>query len=1193
MRATLCLLLVLLATPRSVPGAERITVKAWPLVYHAVDEEAGTENLEVAWPLIDLRTAADYDLWSLLRLFSRQERIAPRETRTSVLFDLAGWVLRDESRWRYWVAPLLWRGTAGTSSHAVLFPLYFGSRNADGRTRSHLFLVWRGERQFQRGERLYRRAFRAVLPFYWSKRQEVDGFATRERHVLLPLASWGEQHDRSDARDRDEWHRSALFLVRWRRERDTNRRENVTESEGRWMIWPLFSSRVGTKDLADSQRRSRTVARRALCSLVKFASRTLSEKDGTPVESSFAQRIFPLYFRGGRDHGEQGTYLVLFPFWWNLRQPNRMLQALVPLGARMRDGESRALNLLGLLFTRIENAEKGYTRHDLLFPCFMAKTGRDTAALRIWPFYSRHREDGKRVGGSVCWPLVRWEERSEATGARQQLPVFQGFAAMLTGISSPLPSGLLTRSVWPFFVGKRSGDGWSWWSFPAGGASHRSSPNVSSHSVQVGPAGFLYQGSAIADVDDSRPRAKAMVLGGAWATEQGEGVNAWRIAWLCSRSWRRAYDSSRERITETLATSFLPFYLGTSRREYDGGVSEPTRTATSKTVPMLLSVGKETEGASQASSLEILPFPGLETGLLHRRTRQDGSGESAVLDPLWTAERTSQGERHVSSAGGFAYRSAQDVCGFRERRLFYRLFRSEANSRRSTWELMPLADGMNSVRGERSFHLLGGLFGYEASPERTRIRLAYLPVFSRRRGVAEAAPVERARIHLEYGLKYLESRTPERAVVELALAEPAFGSDAALYEKLGDACAMVCHRGFGPDFLEKAAEDIKSFASNYPSSFQDELAGRPSPRDEFHARARAAYRKAQELGADSALLRRKLLRLDPLAALYEEAVAAFPDDFSLRFDHAASVGTHEAFRSLAERYPDSALVQLRVLTTAPDAPALVEQALAAAQLHDLPHYRPVYPSDPDLREDNSRRCLVFALAQMDALAGEFRREEQHARELHWRRRRFETALDWGVAPDSEWQRRATIHSFRAVHADLGTEAELIPYLQQAILDLKPKAEQDAWQREIRRLEREASYLTHWLVSVDEDAATPPRRIAGTFSERYVNLRTALGAEDGKTARCRATIHSPQARDALLHFGFDETARLLLNGEEIFSGRRRIAVCDEFAIPIRLRAGANRLEVLVGNRRLAWGFFLRIANPEGDPIEGLVSQPAWD
>jgi hypothetical protein len=499
------------------------------------------------------------------------------------------------------------------------------------------------------------------------------------------------------------------------------------------------------------------------------------------------------------------------------------------------------------------------------------------------------------------------------------------------------------------------------------------------------------------------------------------------------------------------------------------------------------------------------------------------------------------------------------------------------------------------------------------------LRIAYLPLFSKRHQTNPLAEDElrtRAERHLAYGLKYLEGANPEHAIVELSLAEPAFGDDASLYEKLGDACSLASGRDLGRDLLEKAAEDIQSFTSDYPSSFQHEMAGRGNLTALFRDRARSAYARARELGGDSALLRRKQIALesDPerTAELYAEALAAFPRDFSLRLDHIAfeqgrfEVKTTQdrdrkaeqhlnALRRLAQDFPKSARAQYELLIHTPwsteTCPRAVERGLAAARLSGMPEYTDILPDRSQEVVDSPRRCLEFALGQMNWLSAQFERDKDYTQAMQWRERHFETKLDWGIAPDTEWERRQAIGSLRRLYEALEIEDQLIPYLERAVADLMPDAERHGWQREIRRLRREASYITTWDTFPVGNQTTTPGRISGRLFDRYVNLRTALDPGDGQTVGCQTTLVSPQDQDVVLHLGFDETVRVELNGTEVFRGQRRIAVADEYRVPVRLKEGKNTLSLTVGNRRLAHGFFLRVADSEGNPIEDLVTKPS--
>lgn len=893
--------------------------------------------------------------------------------------------------------------------------------------------------------------------------------------------------------------------------------------------------------------------------------------------------------------------MVLFPSWWDLRKPDGEIQALVPLGARIEDGGKHALNILGPLFTRLQT--EAYTRYDLLFPFLMVKSGEHTAGFRIWPFYSQHRLDGEREGGSIVWPLVRWEERSDASGARTYTPVFGEFADLFGGSSSPVPAGKLTRSVLPFFASKRTGDGWSWWLFPVGGASHHNDPNTVSAGFQVGPWGLLYRQRTVTDADDVSPREKTSFLAGLWSEEEGSSVDRWRLLWLAGNAWQRQYLPSRDMIRETTTTTLFPLFRRKVLQEQDAASGEATRADAVTTIPLLYRADREAmydlDGEHLGSYWGVLPLIGRVGWLCQRDRYPNGGSDFFLLGSLWVTETTAEQERNTESLDGLAYRSERDICGFAERRLFYRVFRTESNSRRNTWELMPLADGMASTRGNRSFQLLGGLFGYETGPERTRLRLAYLPLFTRHhapQALSEEELQQRAKQHLAYGLDYLKSRTPERALVELSLAEPAFGDDPALYEKLGDACAQVCTRGFQDDFLEQAVQDIKSFTSDYPSSFQWDLAGRGGPEALFRARATTAFGKVKALGRDSALLRRKLIRLEPdnakRAELYAAALRDFPGDLNLRYEDCEQCQGDERvakWQQLAQDFPSSARAQYGLLRSidwaTADLPQAIKQALAAAQLPNVPEYVPLY-SEPHIQLGApSRDCLLFAVDKMEVLAGHFQNERQPDEELVWRRRWFETRLDWGLAPSGEWQRRVAIGHFRRLHRALKTETELIPYLEKAVADLKPDIEREAWQREIRRLKREASYITTWSVETNGET----RLLEGRLFDRYVGLRTAV--VNGATARCSVTLTSPTAREAVILLGFDEEARLELNGQEVFSGRNRIAVADEYRIPIHLNQGENSLFLTLGNRKLAWGFFLRVADADGNPLDDLVVQPA--
>jgi len=170
--------------------------------------------------------------------------------------------------------------------------------------------------------------------------------------------------------------------------------------------------------------------------------------------------------------------------------------------------------------------------------------------------------------------------------------------------------------------------------------------------------------------------------------------------------------------------------------------------------------------------------------------------------------------------------------------------------------------------------------------------------------------------------------------------------------------------------------------------------------------------------------------------------------------------------------------------------------------------------------------------------------------------------------------------------------EMIPRVKEHMAKVDCPGETGLWERELRRLEREASFLTEWRVTdaLEKGEATVTQ--IRPF-DTYVDLRQAAVQSDPGSAVCECELSSPEETDAELLLGFDERIRVELNGAPVFSGECRIASTDQFRVPVRLKKGPNALTLRLDNRRLAWGFFARIANGDGRPIPGLTAGAARD
>jgi mannan endo-1,4-beta-mannosidase len=84
--------------------------------------------------------------------------------------------------------------------------------------------------------------------------------------------------------------------------------------------------------------------------------------------------------------------------------------------------------------------------------------------------------------------------------------------------------------------------------------------------------------------------------------------------------------------------------------------------------------------------------------------------------------------------------------------------------------------------------------------------------------------------------------------------------------------------------------------------------------------------------------------------------------------------------------------------------------------------------------------------------------------------------------------------------------------------------------------------------------------------------------------------SPKAQDAVLLFGSDDGARVFVNGEKVFEKQiARGVKRDEERVPIRLRAGDNRLLFKIEQGNGGWGLVARVVGENGKPIPGLAQR----
>ena len=90
----------------------------------------------------------------------------------------------------------------------------------------------------------------------------------------------------------------------------------------------------------------------------------------------------------------------------------------------------------------------------------------------------------------------------------------------------------------------------------------------------------------------------------------------------------------------------------------------------------------------------------------------------------------------------------------------------------------------------------------------------------------------------------------------------------------------------------------------------------------------------------------------------------------------------------------------------------------------------------------------------------------------------------------------------------------------------------------------------------------------------------------------ATVTSPDEREVLLKFDSDDQGKIWINGAQVFTHTKAFsAVIDNYTIPVTLKQGKNSILVKVCEEEGGWGFYLRITDTDGKPIEDLeISRP---
>jgi hypothetical protein len=112
----------------------------------------------------------------------------------------------------------------------------------------------------------------------------------------------------------------------------------------------------------------------------------------------------------------------------------------------------------------------------------------------------------------------------------------------------------------------------------------------------------------------------------------------------------------------------------------------------------------------------------------------------------------------------------------------------------------------------------------------------------------------------------------------------------------------------------------------------------------------------------------------------------------------------------------------------------------------------------------------------------------------------------------------------------------------------------------------------------------PRRC---YRDGFVDFDALYDRRNWAVAYARARFECDTDQEAWLRIGSDDGIKVWLNDRLVHAvDRARPAVPDEDAVLVRLQHGTNTMLVKSAERILGWGFYLRITDPVGRPLQTL-------
>ena len=107
----------------------------------------------------------------------------------------------------------------------------------------------------------------------------------------------------------------------------------------------------------------------------------------------------------------------------------------------------------------------------------------------------------------------------------------------------------------------------------------------------------------------------------------------------------------------------------------------------------------------------------------------------------------------------------------------------------------------------------------------------------------------------------------------------------------------------------------------------------------------------------------------------------------------------------------------------------------------------------------------------------------------------------------------------------------------------------------------------------------------------IDLRKTIASQEHAIGYAYTQISVPEATDALLLLGVDDSEKVWVNGQKVFElFTPRGLQCDQDKIPIKLKAGTNTILLKIWQHTQGWEFCARLSLPDGHPLSFTQAKP---